>query len=799
MKRQTRFIGMIPCFPRGCGHPLPPLHRFPLAGLLLVVCLLGFGITQPVDVSAASMSEPAGLNSPSNTSAVAFSGSRIDMAWQDNSASEAALSEEPASVHARFDLNSVSGAPFPTDLYTVADPRSRTGRRVSMPLPDCSTRPSDCNDLAVVNLMDGFNLMPRISIPFDGEIDPTSVSTSSVFLVELAQQGEETIVANAVGINQVVWDPATLTLHVESDEVLRQTARYAVIVTNGIRDVAGRPVLASDDFDDFRHDLNYGQTKSEELKEYRKALISTLAALEQLGVSKQDVVAASAFTTETATATLENIRDYLKRSPTPAPANFAIGPGGSRAVFARSSLQTITFRQQTGTSTFVNAAVPLAVLNAYTAGAVSTVAWGTFVSPQYIDSNPVMTPHGTLGEVPTQLGEATLEFVLFLPSGTRPASGWPVAFLGHGGTTNIHTAAVWNFASSLAAHGFAAIAINAVGRGFGPLGTLIIKKTDGTTVAINAGGRTIDQDGNGIYVNQEGAAAQAPYLIVGQRDAVRQTAIDNMQLVRVIQAGIDVDGDGSFDLDAAKMVFLGNSFAVGYEMCFLAVEPDVGIAAVGSPGGLPGRNDLLSMRPSGRTMVGAALAARTPSLLNSAYGLTSLGGISATAPFYDENIPLRDLPPVINNIPGAMAIQEYFDRIEWVQAASDAATQAPHLEFEPLAGVPAKSILVLYAKGDMTAPNPRTTALVRAGLLREKTIFYRNDIAYAEDITVPKDPHTFLQPLTTAGIPGQVARGGQTTIGQFFASGGTTINHPEPTRFFEFPIEVLPEDYSYIP
>ena len=75
-----------------------------------------------------------------------------------------------------------------------------------MPLPDCSTRPSDCNDLAVVNLMDGFNLMPRISIPFDGEIDPTSVSTSSVFLVELAQQGEETIVANAVGINQVVWD-----------------------------------------------------------------------------------------------------------------------------------------------------------------------------------------------------------------------------------------------------------------------------------------------------------------------------------------------------------------------------------------------------------------------------------------------------------------------------------------------------------------------------------------------------------------------------------------------------------------
>jgi hypothetical protein len=710
-----------------------------------------------------------------------------------------AWAQVPA-VHPRFDLASVSGAPFPTDLYTIADPRNRTGMRVNLPRPDCSTRPSDCNDLAVVNTMDGFNLMPRISVPFDGEIDPESVSSSSVFIVELAQVGEETIVANRVGINQVVWDPATLTLHVESDEVLRQTARYAVIVTNGIRDISGRPVQASDAFDDFRHDRNYGQTKSKELKEYRKALITTLAAVERLGVSKRDVVALSVFTTQSATATLENIRDYLKRLPPPAPANFAIGPGESRAVFAVSSLQTITFRQQMSTSSFVNAAVPLAVLNAYTAGVVGTVAWGTYVSPQFVDSNPVMTPHGTLGGVPTQLSEATLEFVLFVPSGTRPAAGWPVAFLGHGGTTNIHTAAVWNFASSLATHGFASIAINAIGRGFGPQGTLIIKKTDGTTVEINAGGRTIDQDGNGVYVNQEGAAALAPYLIVGQRDSVRQVAIDYMQLVRVIQAGIDVDGDGSADIDSSRMVFLGNSFAVGYEMCFLAVEPDVGIAAVGSPGGLPGRFDLLSMRPSGRTMVGSGLAARTPSLLNAEYGLTSLGGIPATAPFYNENLPLRDLAPVTNTIPGAMAIQEYFDRIEWVQASSDAATQAPHLEFEPLTGVPAKSILVLYAKGDMTAPNPRTTALVRAGVLREKTIFFRNDIAFDEDPTVvSKDPHTFLQPLTTAGVAGQVARGGQTTIAQFFVSGGTTINQPLPARFFEFPIVVMPEDYSFIP
>jgi len=734
----------------------------------------------------------------------------LTLAW-----SAWAVADRP--VHPRFDLaSSVSGSPFPSDLYTVADPRNRTGRRVNLPLPDCSKQPSDCNDLAVVNTMDGFNLMPRISVPFDGDIDPESVSSKSIFIVELAHEGEKAIVGNPVGINQVVWDPATRTLHVESDEVLRQTARYAVIVTEGILDTSGRRVKASHEFKRFVDHHHHHSKHGDELKEYRKALITTLAAVERLGVSKRDVVALSVFTTQSATATLENIRNYLKSLPRPDAANFAIGPGGSRAVFARSSLQTITFRQHTRTNTkptctntFANAAVPLAVLNAYTAGVVGTVAWGTFVSPQFIDSNAVMTAHGTL-EMPSRLSEATLEFVLFVPSGTRPAAGWPVAFLGHGGTTNIHTAAVWNFASSLADSGFAAIAINAIGRGFGPLGTLSILKTDGTTVQITAGGRTIDQDGNGIYVNQEGANATAPNTIIGQRDAVRQTAIDYMQLVRVIQAGIDVDGDGSADIDDSRMVFLGNSFAVGYETCFLAVEPDVRIGVVGSPGGLPGRPDLLSMRPSGRTMVGTALAARTPSLLN-ANGLTSLGGIPATAPFYNENIPLRDLAPVTNTVPGAMAIQEHFDRIEWVQASSDAATYAPHLESEPLAAVPRKSILVLYAKGDMTAPNPRTTALVRAGVLREKTIFYRNDIAFAESIAVaevpivPKDPHTFLQPVASLCIPGQgsitgqVACGGQATIAQFFVSGGTTINHPAPARFFEFPIKVLPEDYSYIP
>ena len=90
-----------------------------------------------------------------------------------------------AAVHPRFELTSVDTAPFPSNAFTVSDPSHLTGRRVNLPHPDCSVRRSDCEDIAHLNELDGFNLLPRLSIPFDGDIDPASVSSSTVFLLAL--------------------------------------------------------------------------------------------------------------------------------------------------------------------------------------------------------------------------------------------------------------------------------------------------------------------------------------------------------------------------------------------------------------------------------------------------------------------------------------------------------------------------------------------------------------------------------------------------------------------------------------
>ncbi len=92
------------------------------------------------------------------------------------------------SVHARFELGAPQGEPFPSNRFTVPDSSQNTGIRVELPKSDCAAHPSDCADLDVINELDGFNLQPRLSIPFDGPIDVASVTSESVFLVRLGRE-----------------------------------------------------------------------------------------------------------------------------------------------------------------------------------------------------------------------------------------------------------------------------------------------------------------------------------------------------------------------------------------------------------------------------------------------------------------------------------------------------------------------------------------------------------------------------------------------------------------------------------
>ena len=709
-------------------------------------------------------------------------------------AARGTYSRGPASgTHALFGLDSPEQGPFPSDLFTVPDHTNKTHRRVSLPPPDCEQRVSDCQDLAVLNELDGFNLRPRLSVPFNGPIDPATVTSDTIFLVSLGIVGpgqDYMPWGTMAGVDQVVWDPETNTLHVESDQLLAQHTRFALIVTREIRDQNGTAIEASDAFRRFRADVR---------EDYKQDLLDALHAARAVGVSERDIAVASVFTTQSATAVLERIRDQIHEAA-PASADFLLGPGGTRTVFSFDDVTNITWSDgQFGLSL---------IRDYFLAGTVGVVAFGKYESPDYlVHPEQYIPPVGTRTGVPVVRGTSEIYFNLFLPSGPTPEGGWPVAIVGHGINRSKNDAT--RLVGSMASHGIATIAINMVGHGLGADGTLTVDRASGS-VAFPAGGRGFDQNGDGQIGTNEGSSASGDRTIVFSSDAFRQTAADLMQLVRVIGAGMDVDGDGRPDLDSSRISYFGSSWGAALGAVFAAVEPDVRVVALT----VPADSIPIGLLGNSRTAVGAILQTRQPSLLNSP-GITNFGGLTVVANIFDDNMPLRrQVPltvrlsdstqrliqsPVTNTVAGAMGIQEMGERYEWVGEAGSPAAYAPHLRRAPLAGVSPKSVLLLIAKGDQTAPNPTTTAILRAGDLADRTLWYRHDLYYAScgSATV-RNPHTFAVALDNAFF-NPLARAAQDMTGRFFASGGELATVTDPRHFvvtcsvelpplFEFPV-----------
>ncbi len=132
-----------------------------------------------------------------------------------------------------------------------------------------------------------------------------------------------------------------------------------------------------------------------------------------------------------------------------------------------------------------------------------------------------------------------------------------------------------------------------------------------------------------------------------------------------------------------------------------------------------------------RSGVGRYLERRVPPLLN-APSVVSLDGVAIGPPHFDENRPLRDQPPVINPESGtvAMDIQRVIDNTQWVFQFNDGSVYSPYLRKHPLGGRPGTPVIVQFARGDQTIPNPANSALVRNGDLADRATYFRNDLAY---------------------------------------------------------------------
>src|SRR5262249_39070541 len=198
------------------------------------------------------------------------------------------------------------------------------------------------------------------------------------------------------------------------------------------------------------------------------------------------IVDASLFTTQSVTAISEKIRRQIGAS-TPAPATFTIGSNGERAVFPISTLGPITTRRQTSTAPDFD--VSSSSFGGFLAH-VGAIACGTTRSPAYEPQPGLIPAYPTRTGDPVPRSWNDLTFTLYLPPGPQPAGGWPVAIFGHGLPATKEDAMF--AAPAMARNGLALIAINAVGNGGGPLGTMTVERSDGPPVTGAAGGASVD-------------------------------------------------------------------------------------------------------------------------------------------------------------------------------------------------------------------------------------------------------------------------------------------------------------------
>jgi hypothetical protein len=645
----------------------------------------------------------------------------------------------------------VLGPLFPSDALTTPDPLQRTGLRLNLPVPDCAARYTDCQETALLDQTDGFSLRPRLRVRFSGPVN-TATLRDGIYL-----QGPE----GRIAIDQVVWDPATNTVFAKPDIALAQQTQYRLVITDAVKDTAGAAI---------EPDPSVPQ------------IIVGVITPEPPPVSTQRIVAATTFTTMSATAWLEHARDILPYIPT------VVRLAEPQSTFRLADTSRIVINFQNGANPMRFGSVALPIESGLLAG-VDRLVIGSYRSPRFLEDDQSIRPAPTLPgfEVPSNTHE--VGFNAIIPETPKPAAGYPVVIFGHG-FADSRFGGPTAVSPTLARSGLATIAINAVGHGHGPFSTVTFTDRAGKSVTLATGGRSVDLDNDGVIQPEEGCNIIVP-VAYGLRDCFRQTAVDLMQLVRVIRQGLDLDGDGAPDLDASRIYYAGNSLGAMYGPVFTALEPSVRAAAFNVGGG--SITEVARVSPAYRGFTTDVMRLRQPSLLNR--GNT-----------YDEDYPLPNQPVRVVTSPSALLIQEAFERIEWLAMSGDPIGFVSQIRPRP--------VLFQIARGDRSMPNPASSALVRAAGAQASTWIYRHDLARAAGADLPIDPHPFLvlfvdlgggtiQLPSIAGLA--LSIDAQQQLAGFFTSDGRTI--PDANNFsrlllgisaFEVPA-TLPFDLGFAP
>ena len=672
---------------------------------------------------------------------------------------------------------------FPSDAFTVRDKAQLTGRRVSfrkgVDFPTVggfvrkgcdNSNYSLCDGFAELNRLDGFDLQPRVTVPFTGSIRLGSVNDRNFFISN--DRG-----AFVSGLRQLTFDPATHTLAGISARFLRERTRYRVHVTNGIRAADGTRVNACGGACAVPFTT---RTASGELVRIRRSMDLPLSNPRNAYRLAGFPNAATSTASRALTFKQNGKADvFLAASVQPSLA----GPGQFNGMVRSDQVKP----NPKAPGAFEDSAVP----NLIPHGSDGYYAFGSFLSPRYqfaSASGHQDQPYGvgngyTDGEIPPvptartarPFGADRLGVIAITPNPALHPPPWPAAVYGPGFTRSKYD--IFVTADYNAARGILTVATDPAGHGYGRRSTTTVTANGVPTTFLSYGrGRDLDGDGkisDGLYdgvgptghFRTGGGELPSRKPIDGLQSGLVQTVVDNMALGRALRRGLDIPGVGTNLVDRGRIMYYGLSFGGIYGTMLMGTDPLFHRGLLNVPGGPIVDIARLS---SFRGDLAAQLKHSRPSLLNGGPGLAG----------FTEDLPLRDEPPRVIKHRGAAQLQELFGVSNWYERTGSPETFAPRIRLRPDPAWTRKPKQVAFqtAYGDGTVPNATAGTLYRAGKLFDRVVYYRND----KTPTYDSDPHGWLADPTLAG-----RTSGEQQLGEFLATGNLVNTNPD---YLEVPI-----------
>ena len=517
--------------------------------------------------------------------------------------------------------------------------------------------------VAAINNLDGFSTVGDMFFDIAGFIDYSTLpahvliingSTGKplVYGTDYTLQNE-----NATATDPVTHAPSPISSQrsrviIEPLKPLSPATTYLVGVTTGITTLDGGGVAASPEFQIVSSATPVAQQSNSELNQLNDTQKATLEALRSqliypavthlvgAGVPASSIVLAWTFTTQSEGLTL----GYLAQ--TAAAKTIAVAPIGKKTDQLGSGLPA-------GADVYVGfTLIPYYLKNASASPLDPTTSFWQ-ADPSKPNINPELPPTDPaqvhfLGQVPcaafasgasvngvtvgpsastticypVPVAQSTekIPMIVTVPNAdsgrTKPAGGWPVVIFQHGITGN--RTQMLAIGPALAKAGFVTVAIDL------PLHGLTDKTSPfydnqlfkGSPAAgLMTGERTFDLD---LENNSTGAPgpdgvidSSGSYFINLQslltaRDNLREAEADLLTLAKSV-ANLDLNSDGTPDVDASQIRFASLSLGSIVGIPFLANAPQVGAATLAVPGG--GIAKLLDASKSFGPIIAAGLSA----------------------------------------------------------------------------------------------------------------------------------------------------------------------------------------------